>query len=93
MWNIVKSLTGRKPHHEAIPDLNVFDKSYINTKMVADPFNKYFLSIAETITKSPLNNNDISNICNKANEYLTHSKLPSLLSIIVMLQQMKLVIL
>jgi hypothetical protein len=72
-WNIVKSLTGRKPHHETIPDLNVFDKSYINTKMVVDSFNKYLVSIAETITKSTLNNSDISNICNKANEYLINT--------------------
>jgi hypothetical protein len=41
--------------------------------MVADSFNKYFLSIAETITKSTHNNSDISNICNKANEYLINT--------------------
>jgi hypothetical protein len=64
-WNIVKSLTGRKPHHEAIPNLNVLNKSHTNTKMIAESLNKYFLSIAETITKSSLNNSDISNICNK----------------------------
>jgi hypothetical protein len=34
--NIVKSLTGRKPYHETIPSLSVLDKSYINTKMLAD---------------------------------------------------------
>jgi hypothetical protein len=63
-------LTGRKPHHEAIPNLNVLDKSHTNTKMIAESFNKYFLSIAETITKSTFNNSDISNICNKDNKYL-----------------------
>jgi hypothetical protein len=69
-WNIVKSMTGRKPHHKAIPNFNVLDKSHTNTKMIAESFNKYFLSIAETITKRTFNNSDISNICNKANKCL-----------------------
>jgi hypothetical protein len=34
-WNIVKSLTGRKPNHEAVP-LNDFCNSYINPKMIWD---------------------------------------------------------
>jgi hypothetical protein len=38
--------------------------------MNADSFNKYFLSIAETITKNTLNNSAIIDICNKANEYV-----------------------
>jgi hypothetical protein len=38
-WNIVKSLTGRKPNREAVP-LNAFGNSYINPKMIADSFNK-----------------------------------------------------
>jgi hypothetical protein len=40
--------------------------------MIAESFNKYFLSIVDTIIKSTLNNSDISYICNKANEYLIH---------------------
>jgi Notch-like protein len=72
-WNIVKSLTGRKPHHETKPNLYVFDKPFINTKMIAESFNKYFLSIVETIIKSTFNNSDISSICNKANKYLIDS--------------------
>jgi hypothetical protein len=58
-WSIVKSLTERKPYHETIPSLSVLGKSYINTKMIADSFNKYFLSIAETITKNTFNKSDI----------------------------------
>jgi hypothetical protein len=69
-WNIVKSLTGKKPHHETIPSLSGLGKSYINTKMIADPFNKYFLSVAETITNNTLKNSDIIYICNKVNKYL-----------------------
>jgi hypothetical protein len=41
--------------------------------MIAESFNKYFLSIAVTITKCTFNNSDISNICNKANKYLIGS--------------------
>jgi Notch-like protein len=40
--------------------------------MIAESFNKYFLSITETTVKSTLNNHDILDICNKANEYLIH---------------------
>jgi hypothetical protein len=57
-WNIVKSLTGRKPYHKTKFSLSVLGKSYINTKMIADSINKNFLSIAETITKNTLNNSD-----------------------------------
>jgi hypothetical protein len=72
-WNIVKTLTGRKSYHEAIPNLSVLNKTCNSTKMIAESFNKYFLSIAETIIKITLNNNsDIVDICNKANEYLIH---------------------
>jgi hypothetical protein len=58
-WNIVKSLTGRKPNHEAVP-LNAFGNSYINPKIIADSFYKYFLSIAETITNNAFGNSNLS---------------------------------
>jgi hypothetical protein len=63
-WNIVKPLTRRKSYYETIPNLSVLNKTCISTKMIAESFNKYFLSIVETIIKSTLNNSDI---CNKAN--------------------------
>jgi hypothetical protein len=62
-WNIVKSLTGRKPNQP----LNALDNSYINPKRMADSFNKYFLSIAETITNNAFGNSNLS-----GNEYLIH---------------------
>jgi hypothetical protein len=71
-WNIVKSLTGRKSYHEAIPNLSVLNKTCISTKMIAESFNKYFLSIPKTIIKSTLNNCDVFDISNRANEYLIH---------------------
>jgi hypothetical protein len=39
--------------------------------MIAKSFNKYYLSITETIVKSTLNSH-ILNISNKAKEYLIH---------------------
>jgi hypothetical protein len=69
-WNIVKSLSGRKAYHEAIPNLSALDKICANTRIIAEFFNKYFLSVTETIVKSTLNNHDILDICNKVNEYL-----------------------
>jgi hypothetical protein len=71
-WNIVTSLSGRKEHPEGIPNLSASNKIHANTIMIVESFNKYFLSITETIVKSTLNNCDISDICNKANEYLIH---------------------
>jgi hypothetical protein len=52
--------------------LNAFDNSYINPKMIADSFNKYFLSIAETITNNAFSSSNLSDKCNKSNEYLIH---------------------
>jgi hypothetical protein len=43
-WYIVKSLTERKPYHETEPSLSVLDKLYINTKIIADSFNTFFVS-------------------------------------------------
>ncbi|PNF20445.1 hypothetical protein B7P43_G08125 [Cryptotermes secundus] len=70
-WNIVKLLTGRKSYNETTPSLSVLSKSHINPKMIADSFNKYFLSVAESITINTPNNNNIIDICNKSNKYLT----------------------
>jgi hypothetical protein len=71
-WNTVKSLSRRKAHDQTIPNLSASNKIGANTIMVAESFNKYFLSITETIVKSTLNNRDILDICNKMNEYLIH---------------------
>jgi hypothetical protein len=40
--------------------------------MIADSFNKYFLSIAETITNNAFGNSNLSDKFNKSNEYLIH---------------------
>jgi hypothetical protein len=58
VWNIVKMLSGRKSHYEILPTLNTPDKAYTNSKSISESFNKYFLSVADTII------NNISNNCN-----------------------------
>jgi hypothetical protein len=71
-WNIVKSLTGRKPNHEVIPILSTLHKSYTNPKTISDSFNKYYLSVAETIINNSSNNTNLIEECNKPSEYLFH---------------------
>jgi hypothetical protein len=57
--------------YETVP-LNAFGNSHINPKMIADSFNKYFLSVAETIANNAFGNSNLSDKCNKSNEYLIH---------------------
>jgi len=48
-WNIIKSETGKKGSKGGAHLLNMNGNLTKNQQMIADPFNNYFLTIADTI--------------------------------------------
>jgi hypothetical protein len=90
-WNIVKMLTGRKSHYEILPTLNTSDKAYTNSKSISESFNRYLLSVADTIINNISNNCDQIDKSKTSSEYLSHIFKVTFPTInIVQLQLMKL---
>jgi hypothetical protein len=72
-WKIIKKETGNKDHKKGIPSLKVNNIITNNQLIIADTFDKYFLSVADTITDNinkdkngPANNTNLLN-------YLIHN--------------------
>jgi hypothetical protein len=71
-WNIVKAITGRKSDHDVIPILSSHDKSSINTKIISDSFNKYYLSVADNIINNTFNYYSCTDRSTNPIEHLSH---------------------
>jgi hypothetical protein len=72
-WNIVKTLTDRRSDHDVIPIVSTLDKAYTNRKIISDSFNKYFLSVADTIINNTSNNFNSIDKSKNPSEYLFHT--------------------
>lgn len=56
IWNVIKSETDKTDTIKNISTMNVEGKSISKQCMIANAFNKYFLSVAENIITNKLTN-------------------------------------
>jgi hypothetical protein len=71
-WNIVKTLTRRKSQYDTLPTQINLNSLPSNSNNIPDSFNKYFLSVADSITSNILNNYNPSGKTKTFEEHLSN---------------------
>jgi hypothetical protein len=56
-WNIVKSTLNMKPNTHNITSINVNGNVFSNSQVIAETFNKYFVTVAQNIHANNCNPN------------------------------------
>jgi hypothetical protein len=57
-WEIIKKETGKYKHHRTIEALRINNTMVKNSKEIAQNFNDYFSTVADTIIENIKNDND-----------------------------------
>jgi len=60
-WNIIKNTSNIKPYTQNITSINVNGNLSFNGQIIAEPFNKYFVSIVQNVRVNNHNANASSN--------------------------------
>jgi hypothetical protein len=87
--NIIKTLTGRKSQCDTLPTQINLNSLPSNSNNIPDSYNKYFLSVADSITSNILNDYNPSAKAKTSEEYLRlcHFPIQSKLAQIVMISK------